>query len=935
MARIKAIGLTHAPITDTASTFGYVKWRKLAKKNGLRPVFGVELAVTNSINEKKPAIDYWTFIAKDSLVPINELIALATTQFRYQPLLTREQALARNDVFTIMGYRADFAAIAAREDLFFGLGPSLTKGQLKRAIEAGHMPIAVSDNRYPEEGQQGFYETVCGRNASTQSFPQWIMSDGEWRENCLSRFGRDAGDICWDGLGHRQDIFDNSTADLVPAEMVHPERPASLEQMCREGAAKLGVQGKLNTPEYAARLKRELDLIIEKGYEDYFYLVADICQWARERMIVGPARGSSCGSLVCYLLGITTVDPIPYGLIFERFIDINRSDMPDIDIDFPEHRRSEVFEYIAQKYGREKVARLGTVAMYQPRSALKETAGAMDIAPWLLDKVTDAIIERSSGDARALQATEDTLKDTEAGREFIAKYPEILMATKMEGHPRHAGQHAAGIVITEHPVQQYVAIDRRTGATMCDKKDAEELNLLKIDALGLTQLSIFEKALDLAKLPREHLQTITLDDPAAFAVLNDGKYSGIFQFNGLALQYIAGSIKTGCLNDIVATTALARPGPLNSGAADRWIKVHNGQEKETYPHPLLEPHLKSTLGVVIYQEQVMMIGRELGGLSWEDVTALRKAMSKSLGEEFFGQYRKKFVDGAVANGMPEDIAAPFFDDLSAFGSWAFNLSHALAYGMISYYCCWLKAHYPLEFAAATLNYTDSPETQIKILREMAAEGVDYLPADIEYSTTEWTVKRGGNWNHLVGPLSNVVGIGPKMMAQIMAYRGNKARGLDVQMPDRIRKLLENPKTKIDSLFPIADAFKRLLPDPKEANIISTPRRVIDIQPNGTDQEVLVFCCAENIKPRDENEEQNIAKRGGRRIVGETSYLNLRLADDTDVIFAKVNRWDYERLGRPIVERGRAGKALYAVKGSVPRDFRMISVKAVKFVGSLD
>jgi DNA polymerase III alpha subunit len=893
-------------------------------------VFGVELAITNSINEKKPAIDYWTFIAKDSLVPLNELIALATTQFRYQPLLTREQALARNDVFAIMGYRADFAAIKAREDLFFGLGPSLTKGQLKRAVDAGHAPIAVSDNRYPEEGQQGFYETVCGRNASTQSFPQWIMSDGEWIADCRARFGTNEHfeRIYLQANIERGMLFEDSTADLVPAEMVHPQRPASLEQMCREGAAKIGCD--LTRPEYVARLKRELDLIIEKGYEDYFYLVADICQWARERMIVGPARGSSCGSLVCYLLGITTIDPIPYGLIFDRFIDINRSDMPDIDIDFPEHRRSEVFEYIAQKYGREKVARLGTVAMYQPRSALKETAGAMDIAPWLLDKVTDAIIERSSGDARALQATEDTLKDTEAGREFIAKYPEILMATKMEGHPRHSSQHAAGIVITEHPVQQYVAIDRRTGATMCDKKDAEELKLLKIDALGLTQLSIFEKALELAKLTREHLQTIPLDDPAAFAVLNDGKYSGIFQFNGLALQSITDQINVDKLDDIVAITALARPGPLNSGGTNRWLKTRAGEIAEEYKADCLRPYLKETLGIITYQEQVMMICREIGKLGWGDVNALRRAMSKSLGVEFFDQYGKPVKAALVEQGVPEFVAGQIWDELCSYGSMGFNKSHAVAYGLISYYCCWLKAHYPLEFAAATLNYTDSPETQIKILREMAAEGVDYLPADIEYSTTEWTVKRGGNWNHLVGPLSNVVGIGPKMMASIMSARSRRE-----PIPERARKLLENPKTKIDSLFPIADAFKRLLPDPKEANIISTPRRVIDIQPNGTEQEVLVFCCAENIKPRDENEEQNIAKRGGRKIVGETSYLNLRLADDTDVIFAKVNRWDFERLGRPIVERGRAGKALYAVKGSVPKDFRMISVKAVKHIGDLD
>lgn len=923
MSRLTEIGATHAPITDTASAFGWVKWKKAAEKAGLKPVFGVELAVTPSINEKKPAVDYWTFIAKDSLVPLHELIALATEQFRYQPLLTREQAWARSDVFTVMGHRTDFSAVPPGDHLFVALSPSLAKGQVKRALEAGHRLVAASDNRYPRIGGQGLYETIAGRNASTQSFPQWIMSDEEWARDIQQKM---LG-VTAPALAMREEIFAGSTATLAQAEMVHPERKATLLAMCMEGAERLGCD--LSRPEYKARLERELRLIAEKQYEDYFYLVADICQWARDRMIVGPARGSSCGSLVCYLLRITSVDPIPYGLIFERFIDINRSDLPDIDIDFPEHRRSEVFEYVAQKYGREKVARLGTVAMYQPRSALKEAAGAMDIPPWFLNPVMDAIIERSSGDSRALQATEDTLRDTAAGREFLEKYPEILIAAEMEGHPRHAGQHAAGIVITEHPVRNYVAVDQRTGATMCDKKDAEELNLLKIDALGLTQLSIFELALDLAKLPRDHLFSISLDDPAAFKVLNDGKFSGIFQFNGLSLQQITDQITVGELNDIVAITALARPGPLNTGGTNHWIKIKNGKAAETYPHPSFEPHLKSTLGVVAYQEQVMIIGREIGGLSWEDVTALRKAMSKSLGKEFFDQYGDKWKAGAREKGIPEEVLNKVWDDLCAYGSWAFNLSHALAYGLVSYWCCWLKAHYPLEFAAATLSYTDSPETQIKLLRELASEGVQYLAADVDYSSDKWTVKKGGNWNHLVGPLDNVLGIGPKMMASIM---GARQRGEPI--PERARKLLENPKTKIDSLFPIQDAFRRLLPDPTTANIISKPVPIRDVQFTGTDYEVLVFCVAENIKPKNENEEMNVAKRG-YKVKGPSDALNLRLADDTDVIFAKVNRWDFQKLGKPILERGRAGKALYAVKGNVPKDFRMISVKNIRYIGDLD
>jgi hypothetical protein len=236
----------------------------------------------------------------------------------------------------------------------------------------------------------------------------------------------------------------------------------------------------------------------------------------------------------------------------------------------------------------------------------------------------------------------------------------------------------------------------------------------------------------------------------------------------------------------------------------------------------------------------------------------------------------------------------------------------------------------LEFAAATLSHTDDPDSQIKLLRELAREGVDYIPADPDWSSEKWTVKKTGKQQTLVGPLSNVKGIGPKLQSSIIG-----ARLRNEPMSERARKLLENPKTKIDSLFPVADAFERLLPNPATMNIFSKPEAIIDVQCKQFKYEVLVFCVIENIKPKDENEAINVAKRGGRFLEGPTASLNLRLADDTDVIFAKIGRYDYERIGKQIVERGRAGKALYAVKGQVPADFRMISVKNVRYIGDLD
>ena len=930
--RLQALGQTIAPITDRASTFGFYRWKKACEARGMTPAFGVELAVTDSINAKKPSADYWTFLAQDSLEAVNRLVTLATTQFRYQPLLTLDQALAAEGVFKMTGHRPPMALwdMQPQKDFAIGLMPSTPVGVVKRAVER-NMPFAASsDNRYPCSENKGFYEVLTGRNAETQTYPQHILSPEEWKRSIAHHRLPDAALALAYLRSNRW--LEESTATLIKSSLPQFAAEQSLLQLCQAGARKLNCD--LSDPVYDQRVKRELSLIKDKGYEDYFYIVADICNWARSRMLVGPARGSSCGSLVCYLLGITTVDPIPFGLIFERFVDINRSDMPDIDIDFSDQQRAQVFKYIEQKYGPEHVARLGTVAMFQPRSALAEVGMGLNIPKWMCDAVAESMIERSSGDSRALNKLEDTLASMPAGQRLMKEYPEALVVGEFEGHPRHYSQHAAGVVISAEPISKFVAVDHRTGATMCDKKDAEDgYNLLKIDCLGLTQLSVFEDALQFANLPLDTLEKLPLDDPKAFDVLNEAKWSGIFQFNGQALQSITKQFKVDKFDDIVSVTALGRPGPLASGGAHEWIKRRNGTNPVTYPHPVFKPYLEDTMGIVLYQEQVMEIGRNIGDLSWEQVTLLRKAMSKSLGKEYFDQFGDPWKAGAIAKGVDPAATVKIWDDLCAYGAWSFNKSHSVAYGLISYWCCWLKAHFPFEFAAATLSHEDDPARQIQLLREMKAEGYDYVPVDRDLSERKWAVGDSAGRRYLVGPLHNVKGIGPKMVNQIIG-----ARNRGEPIPDRAGKLLTNPVTDIDSLWPIRDAVKRHLPDPLAKNIVTHPTPIINAQIAEHEQEFLFFGTPMNINPRDENEVVNVARRGGKRIEdGCTTSLNMQFRDDTDTIFCKVSRWDYERVGQPIVDRGKPGKAIYAVKGRMRGggSFRMLMVKAVKYIGDMD
>lgn len=933
--RLKEFNWGFYPITDRASTFAYNSWRKICEKHNTKPVFGVEIVVSPNPSAKKPVGDPWVFIARDSLTPIHELVKLSTAQFRYVPLLTYKQALEA-PVVKIMGHKTPIHEIPdhlleTKSNLYFGLSPSLTKGQFNRYMDLGIPPVACSDNRYLNPDDKVFYETIAGRDAEIQTYPQHLMGDDEWRE--YIRFHLRVGDDILDAaINNRQHIAEHSNAKMVRGRLPDVDWPTTIREQCVEGAKELGID--LDDPVYSQRFEKELGLIEEKGYNQYFQIVGDLVRYAKGLMVVGPARGSSCGSLVCYLLKITTVDPIPHGLVFERFIDINRDDLPDIDIDFSDDKRWEAFEYLAKKYGEDHMARLGTVSTYKPRMAINEAGASMKIPKWETDGALDGLIERSSGDARALDTLEDTLRETPKGKDLLTKNPEIIIAARMEGHPRHSGQHAAGIILTDHPILEHVAIDSRKNSAQCDKKDAEDLDLLKIDALGLTQLSVFEHTMDLIGMDYNDLYKLPLDDPKALGVLNQGHYSGIFQFNGRALRTLTEQVTITEFNDLASISALARPGPLVSGGAQEWVDRKNGSHEISYPHERFRPYIEDTYGVIVYQEQIMSIGREVGKLGWGEVTALRKAMSKSLGKEYFDQFGDQFKAGAVENGVPLEVADEVWEGMCSYGSWAFNKSHSVAYGLISYYCCWLKAHYPLEFAAGTLSNEKDPDFQMQMLREMKEEGIDYIPVDPEVSTDKWTVaNRDGN-KVLVGPLSSVEGIGPKMVTSIL-----NSRQTGEELPKRAAALLKEPKTKIDSLFPIANRIKEICADLSDMNILTEPTKLGDI---GEDHEedlrgVVIIGRAMKINPRNENETIKIAKRGGyvRPSTEPLDSLNITLEDDSGQIFAHISRFDYDRLGRQIVDRGRPGKSMYVLKGKVLKKRRFMIVERVMYFGDMD
>lgn len=663
----QVIALGGVGICDRNGTWGHVQFAKAAKKAGIKPLFGVELAVVNDASAKeKQAPNWMSFIAKNNkgLKEIYELTTKATENFYYFPRIDYSHIMdMSDDVALISGVMPNLGMLPRRRDnIYIELSPNSNRRLLDFAREKGYKVIACSDNYYPTPDDRSAYEVVASSNKDNRTTPMHILNEWEWRDA-----------LPWapeEALVEAQKLYDSCEAVLPTAEMVHFRSESTLMELCVAGASKRGID--IVNKTYAQRLTRELDLIEQKKFEDYFYVIADLVNYAKQHMLVGPARGSSCGSLVCYLLGITDIDPLPYDLLFERFIDINREDLPDIDIDFQDDRRELVFDHLRAKYGADKVARLGTVMRYKAKSAIDDVSRELSIPVWEVKDVKDAMIERSSGDSRAQFCILDTFESLEVGRKTLEKFPELVISAKLEGHARQSGQHAAGVLVTAEPVSNYCSVDRKTGAAMIDKKDAEDLGMLKIDALGLRTLSVIQDALDQIGWPREKLLQHPMDDEKAFDLLMKGKFSGIFQFEGFALQNICRQMPVRRFEDIAAITALARPGPLTSGGTSEYVKRHNGEKEIVYTHELVKQYTEETHGIVVYQEQVMQLVRNLGKLTWEDTSTLRKAMSKSYGKEYFDQFKERFVIGAKQNGLPEKEAGQIWDELCTFGAWGFN-----------------------------------------------------------------------------------------------------------------------------------------------------------------------------------------------------------------------------------------------------------------------
>ena len=793
VARAKELGQTALAITDHGVMYGAVAFYKACIDGGIKPIIGCEVYVApRSMHSKEHGVDndysHLILLCKNETGYHNlcRLVSAAFTEgFYIKPRIDWELLQAHSEGLVclsgciagaipqlILKDRYNEARALARElqemfgkDSFYleiqdhGIPEEkrAAEGIIKIHRETG-IPLALTNDAHYIEKGDAYYQDVllCIQTGRTVDEPNrmrfeseefYLKSEEEMRA-LFPEFG-DAADNTVKIAEMCSFDFEFGHYHLPRFKLPEGENDSYeyLKKLCEKGFAERFP----TRPEVHAQLEYELEMIHKMGFVDYFLIVSDFIGYAKRNGIpVGPGRGSAAGSVVSYCLHITDVDPIKYSLFFERFLNPERVSMPDIDVDFCVNRRGEVIDYVNRLYGSDHVAQIVTFGTMAARAAIRDVGRALSVSY----AETDAVAKQVPTGPQALNMTiDEALRLSKPLREMYDSNEElhrlIDVAKALEGVPRHASMHAAGVVITEKPVYEYVPLSRNDDSIVCQypMTTLEELGLLKMDFLGLRNLTVLE---DAAKLVRRYepdfrVEALPEDDEETFRMLAEGHTSGVFQLESTGMTAVSVGLKPKSIEDITAIIALYRPGPMDS--IPRFLDCSQHPEKIRYKHELLRPILEVTYGCIVYQEQVIEIFRRLAGFSLGQADMIRRAMSKKK-HKVIDAERVAFVHGdpsrnipgALANGVSEDIANSIYDEILDFASYAFNKAHAVSYAIVVYRTSYMKRHYPREYMAALL--TSVLDNSTKVAEYIAAcreMGIQLLPPDVNESDANFTV----------------------------------------------------------------------------------------------------------------------------------------------------------------------------------------------------
>lgn len=784
--RAKEMGMPAVAMTDHGTMYGTIDFYKQAKKHGIKAIIGCEVYVAPRSRFDKAAVEgesYYHLVllaaSEQGYRNLIELVSRGYSEgFYYKPRIDREilrsysegliglsaciageipAAILRGDLAGAEALAAEYKEIFGQENFFIelqdhGMPEEKQANQhlVKLAEKLGLGLVATNDAHYINKEDAECHDVLlCIQTGKTvdepgrMRFPSddfYLKSPAEMAE-LFAEYP--------EALSNTLKIAERCNVTFDFDRLYLPDFPTPdgindddyLARLCREAVCRRYPQA---TPAVEERLVYELGVIKKMGYSSYFLIVWDFVNYSRSQSIpVGPGRGSAAGSIVAYLLGITNIDPLKYGLLFERFLNPERVSMPDIDIDFCYERRSKIIEYVVARYGSDRVAQIITFGTMAARAAIRDVGRALNLPYGEVDRIAKLVpAELGITLKKALTANRE-LKDLYDSEETVKKLVDLAMA--VEGLPRHASTHAAGLVIAKEPLTHFAPLQLSSEGfltTQFDKDRIEEIGLLKMDLLGLRTLTVIGDAIALIRENRGQeldIETIPLEDAKTCAMLAVGDTSGVFQMESSGMTNLVKDLRPERFDDLIPLVALYRPGPLGSGMVSDFIDGRHGKKVVTYLHPLLEPILEDTFGVILYQEQVMQIASTLAGFTLGQADLLRRAMGKKKHEVLDAQ-RENFLQGAAERGIDAKLAHDVFELMTHFADYGFNKSHSAAYALVAYQTAYLKAHYPQEFYAALLTSVMGTNDKVGYyIEECRRRGIAVLPPDINASGSSFSV----------------------------------------------------------------------------------------------------------------------------------------------------------------------------------------------------
>ncbi len=783
--RAKELGMKHLAITDHGNMFGVIDFYKAAKAEGINPVIGCEVYMAPRDRRENFEVDgtkyYHLILLAENAAGYKNLVQLVSKAniegMYYKPRIDKDLLreyhegiiclsaciageipawILRGDMDRAEKSLQDYLEIFGRENFFIeiqyhGMEQEVkaNKGLIELAKKYNIGLVATNDAHYLTREASEFHDILlCIQMSKTVDDPsrmkffgqEFYLKSPEEMAKLFPEYPEAMSNTVKIAERCHVDFdFENRHLPLFPL----PEGMTDEEYLRKLCEDNLSSHYPEETREVRERLEYELGVIHTMGFDSYFLIVWDFINYARSQQIpVGPGRGSAAGSIVAYLLGITDIDPLKYSLLFERFLNPERVTMPDIDVDFCYVRREEVIEYVKRRYGEDHVAQIVTFGTMAAKGAIRDVGRALNMSYSDVSRVTKLIpAELGITIKKALDSTKE-LKTLYDDSEEVQRLLDFAMG--VEGLPRHSSTHAAGIVIARNPLTDYlpVMVSDGTLVTQYDKDHVEELGLLKMDFLGLRTLTVLDDAIKNIKKNRGldvDLRSIPLVDSKTSEMLCAGHTGAVFQMESSGMTNIIKELRPEGFTDLIPLVALYRPGPLGSGMVDDFIAGRHGKKEVTYMHPLLEPILKETFGVVLYQEQVMQIVQVLAGFTLGQADLLRRAMGKKKAAILMAQ-KENFLKGCEGNGIDVDLANKIFDLLTHFADYGFNKSHSAAYAYVAWQTAYIKANYPEEFMAAMLtsvmDTTDKVSVYIEQCRRM---GISVLPPDVNASSVSFSV----------------------------------------------------------------------------------------------------------------------------------------------------------------------------------------------------